>query len=156
MKNHSVTDIWGDFLNQHLEYINESVPNSGHFCDNEKDANTCAKLVRKGIKRATSHSLLGLQLREEPLPKIGNFFVVTDWNGNASSIVRTVSVKLIPYFNINENFAQLEGEGNKTLAHWKQVHWDYYTRELEPFGRVPRDSMIIVCEVFEKVFGRKR
>jgi len=52
----------------------------------------------------------------------------------------------------NTTYAKLEGEGDKSLAHWKKVHWDYYTRELEPFGRVPRESMIIVCEEFEKVF----
>ena len=154
MKNHSVTDLWGDFLNQHLEYVEEHLPKHGYFCDNEQDANTCAKLVRKGVKRATSHSLLGLQYREESLPKIGDFFIVTDWDGNASSIIKTVSVQLIPYFNINASFAQLEGEGDKSLTHWKQVHWDYYTRELEPYGRVPRESMIIVCEVFEKLYSR--
>ena len=48
--------------------------------------------------------------------------------------------------------AQLEGEGDKSLAHWKKVHWEYYTRELAPFNRIPRESMIIVCETFKKVF----
>jgi uncharacterized protein YhfF len=46
----------------------------------------------------------------------------------------------------------LEGEGDKSLAYWKIVHWDYYTRELEAFDRVPRDSMIIVFQEFERVF----
>ncbi|MBT8285058.1 MAG: ASCH domain-containing protein, partial [Flavobacteriaceae bacterium] len=58
-------------------------------------------------------------------------------------------------FSIRESYAKLEGEGDKSLAYWKKTHWDYYTRELEPFGRVPRESMIVVCEIFEKVFERK-
>ena len=56
------------------------------------------------------------------------------------------------FFSIDEKYALMEGEGDKSLAYWKKTHWDYYTRELAAYNRVPRESMIIVCEVFEKVF----
>ncbi|GMN10235.1 ASCH domain-containing protein [Croceitalea sp. MTPC9] len=154
MDNASARNLWGDFLDKHTEFAFEKAPLSGYFGDNEKDANHLASLVSKDIKRATSHSLLGLQLREEQMPKIGDFFVVTDWNGNAKCLIRTTSVKLIPYFSIHSEHARLEGEGDKSLEYWKKVHWDYYTRELEPFGRVPRESMIIVFERFELLYKR--
>ena len=125
-----------------------------HFCDNEKDADTCADLVCKDIKRATSHSLLGMQHRQETLPKIGDFSVVTDWAGKAKCVIRTTSVKLVPYFAIHAEHARLEGEGDKSLEHWQKSHWDYYTRELSEFNRTPRESMIVVFERFEKVFQR--
>lgn len=152
MKNSSAKALWGDFLDAHLEYASYDIPQTDYFCDNEKDANTCLKLVMKGVKRATSHSLLGLQHRKEPLPKIGDFTIITDWSGEAKCIIRTTGVTLVPFFNIDEAYAKLEGEGDKSLAHWRKVHWDYYTRELETFDRLPRESMIIVCETFEKVF----
>lgn len=155
MDNDSANNMWGDYLRDHLEDVFHEVPKVYHFCDNEKDANTCVKLVKKGIKRATSDSLLGLQYRNEPLPKIGDFTVVTNWEGKAQCIIETTKVILRPYFSIDEEFARLEGEGDKTLAYWKEVHWDYYTRELEEFERLPRESMIIVCQEFEKVFERK-
>ena len=156
MDNASARNMWGDYLDHHLEDAFAEAPKTIHFCDNEKDANECAALIKKGIKRATSHSLLALQCRNEPLPKIGDFTVVTDWGGTAQCIVRTKAVKYKPYFSIDEAYAELEGEGDKSLAHWKKVHWDLYERELEPFNRVPRDSMIIVCEEFEKVYDRKK
>ena len=155
MKNASARNLWGDYLDSHLEYAFVEDPNVTHFCDNEKDANTCLKLVLKGVKKATSHSLLGLQFRKEKLPKIGDFTIITDWDGNAKCIVRTTAVQLKPFYSIRESYAKIEGEGDKSLKYWKKTHWDYYTRELAPFGRVPRDSMIIVCEVFEKVFEQK-
>ena len=154
MENASARSLWGDFLDQHLEFANDPAPEVGYFGDNEKDANTLADLVLKDIKRATTHSLLGLQLREEPLPKIGDFFVVTNWKGDAKCIVRTTSVKLIPYFAIHAEHARIEGEGDKSLEHWRKVHWDYYTRELAEFGKRPLESMIVVFERFEKVFER--
>lgn len=144
--------MWGDYLDKHLEYAFVDAPRVTHFCDNPKDAKTCLNLVLKGKKRATTHSLLGIQLRKEPLPKMGNFTVITDWEGKAKCIIRTIRVRMRPYFSIDDSYAQLEGEGDGSLAYWKETHWDYYTRELEPYGRVPRESMILVCEEFEKVF----
>lgn len=152
MENTSARNMWGDYLDKHLEDAFHEAPKTGSFGDNEKDANTLAHLVMRGVKKATSHSLLGLQYRNEPLPKIGDFLVVTNWAEEAQCIVRTTGVQLIPYFNITEAHATLEGEGDKSLAYWEKVHWDYYTRELEPFGRLPRESMIIVFEEFEQVF----
>ncbi|MGF1559113.1 MAG: ASCH domain-containing protein [Flavobacteriaceae bacterium] len=154
MDNASARNLWGDYLDQHLEDAFHEAPKAIHFCDNEVDANECAKLVKAGIKKATSHSLLGLQYRNEKLPKIGDYTVVTDWSGIAQCLVRTTKVELKPFFSIDAEYAQKEGEGDKSLAHWKRVHWDYYTRELEGFDRLPRESMIIVCEEFEKIFER--
>ena len=152
MKNNSANQLWERFLQQHPEYSNQSQPKAGYFGDNEKDANILAELVQKDIKRATSHSLLGLQLREEPRPKLDDLFIVTDWAGKAKCLIKTTSVKMVPYFAIHAEHARMEGEGDKSLDYWKKVHWDYYTRELEPFGRLPRESMIVVFERFEKVF----
>ncbi len=154
MDNASARNMWGDYLDAHLEDAFEEAPKTIHFCDNEKDADKCAKLVVKGIKKATSYSLLGLQYRKERLPKKGDFMVITNWAGKAKCIVKTTSVRLKPYFSIDEDHARLEGEGDKSLDYWKKAHWDHYTGELESFGRVPRESMIVVCQEFEKVFER--
>jgi len=154
MENASARNLWGDYLDTHLEDVFVDTPKVIHFCDNEDDANTCAKLVISDKKKATSHSLLGLQYRNEKLPKIGDFTIVTDWAGKAQCIIKTTEVKLKPFFSIDAEYAKIEGEGDKSLATWKKTHWEYYLRELEPFGRLPRESMIVVCEKFEKVFEK--
>ena len=153
MDNASANNMWGDYLKNHLEDVFHEAPRTIHFWDNEQDANKCAKLVKKGVKRATSDSLLGLQNRKERLPKIGDYAVVTNWEGVAQCIVETTKVILKPFFSIDEEYARLEGD--KSLAQWKKMHWDYYTRELAKFERLPRESMIVVCQEFEIVFKRK-
>lgn len=152
MDNPTAQKLWNRFLENNPSASLGPTPNVGYFGDNEKDANDLAESVVKNLKKATSHSLLGLQLRKEPLPKIGDYLIVTDWNGQAKCIVKTTSVKMIPFFSINESHAQIEGEGDGTLAYWRKVHWEYYTRELETFNRQPLESMIVVFEQFEKVF----
>lgn len=152
MENASARALWGDYLDKHLEHAFADTPKVVHFCNNEQDADECAQLVKKGIKKATSPSLLELQHRKEPLPKIGDFLIVTDWEGRAQCIVRTTKVILKPFFAIDAAYALKEGEGDKSLEYWKKSHWDYYTKELETFGRKARESMIVVCQEFEKVF----
>jgi uncharacterized protein YhfF len=154
MDNASANNMWGDYLKNHLEDVFHEAPKTMHFCDNEHDANECVKLVKDGVKIAASDSLLGLQNRKERLPKIGDFTVVTNWEGEAQCIIETTKVRLKPFFSIDEEYARLEGEGDKSLDHWKKVHWEYYTRELAEFQRLPRESMIVVCQEFEIVFKR--
>ena len=154
MKNASARNLWGDFLDAHLEFASEDAPKVIRLGDNEKDADLYADLICKETKRAMSHSLQVLQLSGQPLPRIGNFYVVTDWEGHAKCVIRTTAVKLLPYFSIREEQARLEGEGDKSLEHWKKSHWDYYTRELEKFGKTPKESMIVVFEEFEMLYKK--
>lgn len=154
MDNASARNMWGDYLDQHLEDVFHEAPRTKHFCDNAEDAKACLKLILSGTKKATSHSLLVMQLKNDILPKIGDFTVITDWDGKAKCIIKTTKVEFKPFFSITGDYAALEGDGDKSLDHWKEVHWDYYTRELEPYGREPRESMIVVFETFEKVFQR--
>ena len=153
MDNASARNMWGDYLDKHLEDAFVDAPKVIRFYDNEKDANESVDLVIKDVKKAASHSLLGLQSRKEALPKIGDFLVITNWEGKAKCIVKTTAVKLKPYFSIDEPYVRKEGEGDKSLSYWKKKHWEYYSRELAEFNRLPRESMIVVCQEFEKVYG---
>jgi uncharacterized protein YhfF len=152
MKNASARNMWGDYLDTHLQYAFVHEPRVTRLSDNPDHSNSQLKQVISGEKRAISHSLLGLQLRKEPLPQLGDFTVLTDWEGKAGCVIRTVAVRLKPFFSIRSSYCKLDG--NLTLDQWKDANWEYFTRELAPFERVPRDSMIVVCEVFEKVFER--
>lgn len=38
------------------------------------------------------------------------------------------------------------------LAHWRQVHQDFFTRELSPYNVLFFEDMLVVCEEFELVF----
>lgn len=152
MSHPSVSDLWQAFVADHPEYQLQPEPPSDHFGFTEEVANSCAELVLSGTKRMTSHSLLGLQFRGEKLPQLGDLNIITDWEGRAKGIIRTVKVRLKPFFSISAEHARLEGEGDGSLEYWKKSHWEYYSQELEAFGKTPVVSMIIVCEEFELIY----
>lgn len=152
MENASARNLWGDFLDAHLEFASLPAPKVIHLYDNPTDADAAVDLICRETKRARTRSLKGIQLRHEKLPQIGDFYVVTDWQGKAWAVIRTTSVKLIPYFAVRDDHARLEGDGDKSLSHWKKIHWEYLERELSAFGAQPSESMIMVFEAFELHF----
>jgi len=151
----SVEYLWNDFLAQTPTNKIKKVPPSFYFCDNKKDANECAVLVSKGIKQATATSLWWFDKNNEALPIVGDQFIVTDWDGHATSIIETIKIEKVPYNEITPEFAETEGEGDKSLAYWKKVHKAYYTREMEPHGESFDENMIIVCEYFKTIYTNK-
>lgn len=148
----SVEDLWKDFLKKYPQYPIGEMPVSFYFCDNQTDADDCADLVVKGIKQATATSLWWFEKNREPLPKIGNRYIITGWSGKARAIIETTKIEKVPFNEITAEFAEIEGEGDKSLDYWKKVHKAYYTREMQPHGEKFREDMIIVCEYFRTVF----
>ncbi|MDA8021051.1 MAG: ASCH domain-containing protein [Thermoanaerobaculia bacterium] len=123
-----------------------------HFCDNQADADALVELVLQGKKRATAPSLWFFEESQEPVPKAGDLDVVTDWSATARCVTRSTRVDIVPYLEVGAEFAAVEGEGDGSLEYWRRVHWPYYRRELEPFGRRPEPDMPIICQRFEVVF----
>jgi len=148
----SVGNLWNDFLDRNSQNKNKETPISFFFCDNENDANECAELVIKGIKKATATSLWWYQRNNEPLPKIGDQYIVTDWDGDAKAIIETIKIEQVPYNKMTPEFAEIEGEGDKSLEYWKKVHKAYYTREMASFNDDFDENMIIVCEHFKTIY----
>ena len=53
--------------------------------------------------------------------------------------------------NISKD-AFIEGEGDKSLEYWKNVHWIYYSNEMEKYNEKPNEEIKIVCEYFETIW----
>ncbi|MBL4708947.1 MAG: ASCH domain-containing protein [Flavobacteriales bacterium] len=79
-------------------------------------------------------------------------FIVTDWYKIAKAIIKTSKVEQIPYKDISEEYAAIEGEGDKSLKEWRETHWAYYSREMEESDEKPTEDMLIVCEQFETIW----
>lgn len=146
----SVSELSDRYFKSKGEFPREIT--SFYFCDNEKDANECADLVLQREKRATATSLWWYEANKEELPKAHDNYIVTNWQGIALCVIEVERVEIVPFNEITSEFAEIEGEGDKSLEYWKKVHWDYYHRELEGSKFGPQQNMLIVCEYFRVVF----
>ncbi len=123
-----------------------------HFCDNREEADICADLVVQDIKRATAASVAELELIGMRQPVVGDVSVVTRWDGTPVAIIRTTRIDIRRLDDVDEAFAQREGEGDKTLSWWRTAHEAYYRRVLAPAGITVDGDLLIVCEDFERIF----
>ncbi|HZK54893.1 MAG TPA: ASCH domain-containing protein [Desulfosporosinus sp.] len=150
----SVKEMWKDYLmvtDDHIIKANRNYT-SWYFCDNEEDANDLAKLVKQGVKRATTGLYNSYKVEGEPLPQVGDFNIITDWQGIAQCIIETKIVSILPFKDVTEEFAEIEGEGDKSLKYWKEVHVEFFTRELLEHKNKFEVSMLVVCQEFETVY----
>lgn len=148
----TVKELWDEYVSvqDNMDIIDNSYT-SWHFCDNEKDANELLELVLTGTKRATASALLVYENSAEPIPEIGDLSVITNWYGEAKCIVRTSNVEIVPFCQVPEEFAVLEGEGDKSLEYWRKVHWEFFERDLSNCGKVPALDMAVVLETFNVI-----
>ncbi|MDZ4177629.1 MAG: ASCH domain-containing protein [Coriobacteriia bacterium] len=153
-KSESVTAMWSTLAEVRPDLVAEGTTYSAwHFCDNESDANELADLVLAGTKRATAGLLWSYENEGEPLPRVGDLSIVTDWEGRARCVIRTTSVEIVPFEAVTPEFAAIEGEGDGSLAYWLRAHEAAFTRELADSGRALEPSSPVVCECFEVVLG---
>jgi uncharacterized protein YhfF len=127
-----------------------------HFGDTEELADSLAKLVLSGVKRATAGSVWSLQAEGKRLPQPGDLSVVTDWAGSPLCIIETLAVDIVPFDEVTAEFAATEGEGDGSLAFWREAHTRYFTRECARIGREFKQDMPVACERFRVVFPPPR
>ena len=113
--------------------------------DNPDMANELADLVRKGIKTASCGSLSSFQT-EESAPKIGSYNIILNGQGAPVCVIRIVSMRLIRFSEVTEDFARKEGEGDLSLEYWQKEHKAFFTR-----AGSYSDDMELIAEEFELI-----
>lgn len=151
MTHPSVKEMWNRFINLHPDYSKIEFT-SWHFCNSQKCADELAVLVKAGIKTATCSLNYWYENGNEKHPEAGEFNVITNWDGTAQCITKTVKVTEMIFRDMTEELAAREGEGDRTLEHWRRVHIRYFTDELKKENIEFNEDMKILFEEFEKVF----
>ena len=147
----SIHRFWQKFLNNHV-LGKLPCPPSFYFCDNRQDADACASLVVKGTKQATAPSLWWFDKYKENRPEVGDYHIITKWDGTPVAVIQTTAVAVITFGQVDASFAHAEGEGDRSLLQWQKVHRAYYAREMGCEARDITDDFAVVCHNFQTVF----
>lgn len=130
-----------------LREIEMKYPGAGawQMGDSPELASELANLIKKGIKKASCGSFASYQ-QEESAPRIGSYNIILDGQNVPVCVIRLVSLQLVRFCDINEEFARKEGEGDLSLEYWKKEHQRFFIRE----GHFSED-MELIAEEFEVV-----
>ena len=111
------------------------------FGDGPALADELLDLVIKGVKTATCST------EDEPNTSTpGERWIVRDGRGEPRCVIETLEVSYRRYSEVDAAFAHDEGEGDRSLAYWRQAHREYFGRQ----GKFSED-MMLMCERFRLV-----
>jgi uncharacterized protein YhfF len=78
-----------------------------------------------------------------------------DGRGQPICIIQTTELEVKAFNEVGEEHAYLEGEGDRSLKSWREVHWKFFSEECSNIGRVPDLKMPVFCERFSLVFAEE-
>ncbi|TPQ36184.1 ASCH domain-containing protein [Bradyrhizobium guangdongense] len=111
------------------------------FGDGPALADELVELVIKGAKTATCST------EDEPnTSSPGEQWVVLDGSGEPRCVIESTEITYRRYNEVEADFAYEEGEGDRSLAYWRDAHRNYFGR----LGRFSED-MMLMCERFRLV-----
>jgi uncharacterized protein YhfF len=111
------------------------------FGDNPDLADELLALVLAGTKTATCWDA-----RDGLLTEVGKRMVATEGHGRPRAVIETVELTRRRFDEVDAAFARDEGEGDRSLATWRQNHRIYFDR-LRGFS----PDMPLWCERFRVV-----
>ena len=115
-------------------------------------ADDLANLVVRSEKTATASAYELYKLENEPLPQAGTFDIILDSQDRAVCIIEITKVSVLPFNQVSADHAFKEGEGDKSLAYWQQVHQEFFMKCLEEAGLEFSSETGVVLEEFRKVY----
>ena len=105
------------------------------FCGGGKEADELLSLVKEGKKRGTASSLIAYSVENEPVPKVGDKSIILDSKNRAHLIIVTRKVTVTPFLQVHPYHGYLEGEGDRTLKFWREVHEIFFKPDYEAAGK---------------------
>ncbi len=118
------------------------------FGDGPALADDLLELVLNGVKTATCST------EDEPNTSTsGEFWIVLDGRGAPRCVIETLEVTYRRFGEVDAAFAYEEGEGDRSLAYWRDAHRRYFGRQ----GKFSED-MMLMCERFRlvEIFADRR
>lgn len=130
----------------------ESVPPpTWSFGGTPEQADELLHLVLGGIKTATASALWDYEAEGQALPEPGTLGIVLDGAGRPRALVMTTEISVVRFDEVEEEHARLEGEGDLSLAHWREVHEQLFT-EFAAHDRGFGPDLPVVLERFRLLY----
>jgi uncharacterized protein YhfF len=128
------------------------MPPAWGFGNTPEMADELGELVQNGTKTATCSLLWEFEHDGDPLPQVGELSIILDGDDNPLCIIETVEVDLRAMNTVDEQFAYDEGEGDRSLAYWREAHWRFFSKICALMKRTPTEDMPLVCERFRVIY----
>lgn len=122
------------------------------FGDTPALADALGALVKSGKKRATTSLPVEFTSLGDPLPVVGDLGIVLSGGGVPIAIIEMIEVRHVPFRDVDAKFAADEGEGDGSLAGWRDAHRAYFARVAARAGLRFDETTMVICQRFRLVW----
>jgi uncharacterized protein YhfF len=143
-----VADFWQKFCQSNPQVDSETPFQVWYFGLGREDAEELCNLVLEGKKTATASLPAEYEKNPEDAPFPNGYSVVTDFDGHPKCVVQTTEIRVVPFNEVDSEFAFEEGEGDQSLDYWREAHWNYFSERCADLGIEPSLEMPVNCERF--------
>ena len=109
------------------------------------------ELAIKGVKRATAHLTFDFELNNVTRRCKGDYWMILWEDLSPAVVVELVKVEECAFKDVPAEFASREGEGDGSLAFWKDTHEEYFKLQLTDWSKEWSDDLTVVLESFDVV-----
>lgn len=141
-------DYWKQFISLHPKYEGRNYEAWSFGADPD----VLAALVVEGKKTLTCSSLKEYEIDGERLPEKGDVSIVLGTDDSPKCVIENTKVYTIVFKDADEEIAYKEGEGDRTLAYWRQAHLDFFEWLYPKIGAEFSEDEKIVVEEFKLVY----
>ncbi len=114
--------------------------------------NKLVDLVTRGIKTATCSWYEMFEVENEPIPKVGEYSYIMDSSDRSICVIETTNIEIKKFNEVDEHFAFLEGEGDRSYQYWRRVHEEFFSKSGKEAGIIwDSNKHSVVCEQFKLI-----
>ncbi|KRM53934.1 ASCH domain-containing protein [Lentilactobacillus kefiri DSM 20587 = JCM 5818] len=142
------TEYWEDFMSR--SKVHPSNYETWSFADRPNSMDMLADMIIQ--KRKTAYTFwLDFYDADQVVPKVGDYRMVLRKNGDPVCIIQLKVVEIVPFKWVSQEHAYLEGEGNRSLKYWRQLHKQLFRKQAKRQGKSFSLESPCICEDFEVV-----
>lgn len=112
--------------------------------------------ILSGAKTSTSALVLGYELANEPLPRVGELAAVVDSEDRRVAAIELTEVRIVRLADVDLQHVLDEGEGDESVARWRAGHETFWhsaevRAELGDPGFTVNDDTLVLAQRFRRV-----
>lgn len=152
-KSDRITAFWNNFLAEAKLDSDTTYHDAFYFGANKELANDLLDLVLSGAKTATTSAVPCYEAEGEVMPQVGDYSIVTDWDGEPRCVIRTTMTTILPFNEMTYDICKREGE-DECLETWVEGHRRFLSQDAQACGYVYSEDMPVLFEDFEVVYKK--
>lgn len=153
----NLNDIEKKYWNKYVQNL-DSKPSglvTAGFAGDIKITDRLIELYLSGKKTAGSSLKKGYYHDNEPLPKVGDHWIVLNSQKKPTFIAKTIKVEHYLFKDVPERVAIAEGEGALSLKYWRSAHEKFFSQFFDTLDIKDIENEVVIVEHFEIVHVSK-